>query len=436
MTIRKAVLMLSLFISLIGAAFADIVAAGNGAVVKETFSTATSTSFTIPGVANICIGAVQECPQFANVVVSRDGTLAYAPFIVGYQTGVGSGVAIFDLKSNTYVGGLNSVCAMPRKVAIDSTDRLYIPCADGVSVVSTANNTVLYKIVFPSGISGADHVALLNDGTVITAAGPDGTVFSYAPGAVTPSASMRLGTAVHYFLISPDNTKIFAFLLESRNFIDSTGQLKTSSIVVLDTSLHVIDYVSTGNTTVEFATIAAGRIYAPAGNGNLYAIDPVSDTVLSSTFLGGYLTGIALGDDGKLYIADFFSNQVYSVNVGSTPGSDVVGDSFALPDNLNPTGIAALPIVALDPIQQLVKQLTAAVNGSNASPQLKTALLNFINSLPTRIASLTPTQKARLIAQTQVFIKLVKLLSVQHIISTASATQLVNLANTLIAILR
>jgi len=421
---------------LVGASFADIVVAGTGAVVKETFSNATSTSMTDPGLLNICVGAVQECAQYVNVVVNHDGTFAYAPFSVVYPTGRGSGIAIFDLKSNKLVGGLNSTCALPRKVSIDSTDRLYIPCSTGISVVSTTNNTELYRIDFSTGMGGgAEHVAILNDGTLFTAGGPEGVVFSYAPGATTPSASTRLGTAVKYFLISPDNTKVFAFLLEARTFIDSTGHSKTSSIVVLDTSLHVIDYVSTGNAAMEYATIAAGRIYAPADDGNLYAIDPVSDAVVSSTFLGGYLTGIALGGDGKLYVAELFSNAIYSVTVGATPGNDVIGDSFLLFDGFHPQGIAALPIAAIDPIKQLVNQLTAVVNGLNVSPQLKATLLNFANSLPSRITAMTPTQKTRLTANLKTFISLVNILSTRGAIAATQATQLVNLAKTFMAAL-
>jgi hypothetical protein len=434
MTIRKILFTFVFLVALVGTAFADIVVAGNGAVVKETFSTATSTSMTIPGVLNICVGAIQECPQFPNVVVKPDGSSAYASYLYSAGSGVASGIAVFDLKTNSFVQNMPLDCPMPRKLALDSTGRLYAPCPYGIDVFSTANNTKLYSIVFPAGAGGdANHVAILNDGTLFTAVGPEGTVLSYAPGAVTPSASIRLGTAVHYFLISPDNAKIFAFLLEARNFIDSTGHLKLSSIVVLDTSLHVIDYVSTGNTAMEFATIAAGRIYAPADNGNLYAIDPGSDAVLSSTFLGGYLTGIALGDDGKLYVAEFFSNRIYSVTVGAMPGSDIVGDSFALPDNLHPTGIAALPIVTVDPIQQLVNQLTTVVNGLNVNPQMKATLLNFANSLPSRIAAMTPTQKSRLTANIKTFISLVQVLSTRGIIPAAQATQLINLAKASIA---
>jgi hypothetical protein len=427
---------------LVGASFADIVVAGTGAVERITFSPASPaniTGLTSPVFANICTAPTQECEQFISVVVNHDGTLAYAPLSIYSPTGLPeTAIAIFDLKlnvANLSPGLVNSNCLLPRKIAIDSTDRLYIPCSTGISVVSTANNTELYRIVFPTGIGGPEHVAILNDGTLFTAGGPEGIVFSYAPGAVTPTTSTRLGTEVKYFLISPDNTKVFAFLLESRNFIDSTGHLKTSSIVVLDTSLHVIDYVSTGNAAMEYATIAAGRIYAPADDGNLYAIDPLSDTVLSSTFIGGYLTGIALDSNGKLYVAEMFSNRIYSVTVGATPGTDVVGDSFVLPDNFHPLGIAALPTVTISPIQQLVNQLTTVVNGLNVNSQVKATLLNFANSLPSRIAAMTPTQKDRLTTNMKTFISLVQMLSTRGVIPATQATQMVNLAKAFIAAL-
>ena len=89
---------------------------------------------------------------------------------------------------------------------------------------------------------------------------------------------------------------------------------------------------------------------------------------------------------------------------------------------------------ATSPLQELITALTSEINQLHVSPILKARLVGYVNQLPTTLEGLTPEEKQQAIQRTQAFIALVQSLSPRPI-PTDDATEIVRIANLLIAVL-
>ncbi len=238
-------------------------------------------------------------------------------------------VSVIDTANNTVVSTV-AVGTGPYGAAVSPDgSHVYIvnDSSGSVSVIDTATGTVVVTVTVGSVPYG---VAVSPDGSHVYVTNLSGNTVSVIDTATdTVVSTVRVGTGPTGVAVSPDGSRVYV------------ANASSGTVSVIDTATDtVVSTVTVGTSPTGVAVSPDGsRVYvANEGSATVSVIDAANDTVVSTVSVGSEPFGVAVSPDGsRVYVANLTSA---TVSVIDTANDTVVG---AVTVGLDPAGVAVSP---------------------------------------------------------------------------------------------
>jgi len=144
--------------------------------------------------------------------------------------------------------------------------------------------------------------------------------------------------------------------LPTVNFPDNCNDVMTTCWV-MDANVAAFDVVKVPDPYYGWLSATMGFSFGSAGVSRLVSVGPrfyaINDAFLYSgdfsgtTYpplqIGGHLTGMTYGYDGKLYVSEGDSGMVYPITLGKTPSHDRIEKGYKMPPRFSPGTLVVAP---------------------------------------------------------------------------------------------
>jgi hypothetical protein len=354
---------------------------------------------------------------FVTKLNPAGSALLYSSYLGGLGDDAGNGIAV-DGAGNAYVTGLAGSLNFPTTPgsfhpAVRAGSHAFVAKLPTAGPASAAYSTLLAA---SSSFTSGQGVAVDASGNAYVTGFTFDTSFPTTAGAFQTTL---VGTGdVYVTKLNPSGSA-----LVYSTFLGSTNKDFGFGIAVDHTGTTYVTG-QTNNGVLKFPT-TPDAFTGTVGRAFVTAINPAGSALVYSTGLpaaADFGFGIAVDGAGNAYVTGSTSGDF-----PTTSGSVRVS---------GPSGFGSFVAkLAPEPIQVLTQSLTTIINGLNLNAQLSAALLGFVQQIPTAISSLTTAQRAAAVANLNTFTATIQSLIAANIIPAAQGSQLVTIANQVIAAL-
>ena len=313
-------------------------------IAVAEFGTGKVAHVTVPDKGHVSISLIDVNGSPFDVK-SPDGVMVYASVWSSGAPGSTNGIKILSFAKKDTVTGAMATSGTPRYMVInDAGTVLAVATSNGVDLFNIAGSGTSRANLFITTITfnGAMNVAF--SGTRLAIVGSAGVALYDISNSASPVliANRDFGTLATAVTFSPGNSKLYVGFGGQASAYDANSNLLAGNLFVLNTSTLApqnalqLDFANVAN-----FSIAYSRLYVTADYGVLNVIDTVNDTLVASTNLGSYLSGID-SSATKLFVAEENFGKVYTIILGGSASTDQIGLAVDLGASSQPIGLEVL----------------------------------------------------------------------------------------------
>jgi YVTN family beta-propeller protein/autotransporter-associated beta strand protein len=249
-----------------------------------------------------------------GVGVSGDESVAYVVY--------GNSLSVINTANNTVIATISGVTgdgpAGTNLVVSPDGKTAYISVANGLDVISTATNTVTSTIPLGSG-AFPFGVAVSPDGSTVYVAEGGKNNVAVINTTTNAVATIAVGDRPTSVAVSPDGKTIYV------------TNANSSTVSVINTATNAVTATiptpASGNSLSIIVSPDGKTVYVMGGSGTISVVNAATDTVTSTIATGG--SRVAISPDGTtLYSAG--NDYLASIDIATSTVTPITGNFFAV----------------------------------------------------------------------------------------------------------